>query len=78
MPATTLKTPRTSPRAAPHETAPSLTPNEGAKPTNTVQMTRAQWKATPRDYKIYSRKTGRFVMQHSPRGIGLFPVQIID
>ena len=73
MPATSLKIPRTSQSGAtPQAKAPSLTPNEG------VKMTREQWKATPRDYKIYSRKTGRFVMRSSPQGVGLFPVQIID
>ena len=73
-----LKTPRTPQGDAPSTQA--LTPNEGVKPNNpgTLQMTRAEWKATPRDYKIFSRKTGRFVMRSSPAGVSLFPVQIID
>ena len=54
-----------------------LPPNDEGK-ANTVQMTRAEWKATPKDYRIFSRKTGRFVMRHSPHGIGLFPVILID
>ncbi|MDE3188294.1 MAG: hypothetical protein KGM96_12345 [Acidobacteriota bacterium] len=76
-------TPRTAPAqltnsAAPTMSLPSLQ-SEGAQgEPKLVLMTRAEWKATPRDYKISSRKTGRFVMRHSPHGIGLFPVQIVD
>ena len=78
MSSTTLKTPRADQPAA-LQTIPSpLPPSDGRKTTNTVRMTRAEWAATPRDYKLFSRKTGRFVMRHSPHGIGLFPVQIID
>ena len=59
-------------------TTPPADSAQNKAPAQTVQMTREEWKATPRDYKIYSRKTGRFVMRHGPQGVGLFPVQIID
>ena len=78
MSAANLKPPRAA-RPDASQTIPSPLPPSDGRKDNTVRMTRAQWRATPREYRLYSRKSRqRFVMRHSPRGIGLFPVQITD
>ncbi len=55
MPTSTLNPSRTSQHDAPTtQTAPSLTPNEGAKDQTkpgVVRMTMDEWKRTHRDYK---------------------------
>lgn len=43
----------------------------------TIKMTRAQWAATPRDLRIYSRRARqRFLMRHTSHGICLLAVEI--
>lgn len=76
-----INTPRVTQSAAPYTQA--LTPNEGAKPSNTVRMTRAEWKATPRDYKCIHRNAEgkiawRSVMRTGTYGPTLYPVEIVD
>lgn len=80
MPANTLKTPRATQRAA--LSTQALTPNEGAKPDNTVRMTRAEWKAMHRDFKgIHRNAQGkiewRSALLPGPGGATLYPVEIV-
>lgn len=60
-----------TPQHPPHHTARRLA-NVPLSPLS------QRWRERRRDW-LYSRKSRqRFVMRHSPQGVGLFPVQIID
>jgi hypothetical protein len=55
-------------------TAHKAAPKSGS---NVILMTRAQWSATPRELRFYSRGSKqRFVMEHTSRGICLLAVTI--
>ncbi|WP_298294030.1 hypothetical protein [Thiomonas sp.] len=76
MPAPTRQNPRAEQPAAASTRLP-LPPSDGRK-TQTQSMSRAQWDATPADYKL-TKGGARYVLQANPNGgVGLYPVSLTE